>query len=346
MKRTITIIIVIAAAAGIAWYAYHEYQVNQELAHPKFYSGNGRLEATEVYVSAKLAGRIDKVMVKEGDLVRIGDKLVQMQTNVLEAQRDATKAQIKVAEGELAMAKAAVKQKESALRGAELEFDRQKQMLSKDATSQQHYDSADTAYKSALANLEYAKANIITAEGQVEKQKAELKRIEADIDDSLLVATHEGRIQSLLAHEGEVLADGGRAMNLVDLTDVYMTFFLPTVIVGKVKLGSEVKLIFDAAPDYPIDAKVTFIDPVAQFTPKSVETQVEREKLMFRVKANIDAKLLSKHLELVKTGVPGVAWVKLDPDAAWSEAPLKVLQKPMAAAAVREQSQNADKEQK
>ena len=330
MKKAIIVIAVAAAVAGIAWYLYHEYQVNQELAHPKFYSGNGRLEATEVYVSSKLAGRIEKVLVKEGDLVRIGDKLVQMQTDTLEAQRDATKAQIKVSEGELAMAKAAVKQKEVALHGAKLEYDRQKQMLANNATSQQHFDNAETAYKSALANLEYAKANIITAEGQVEKQKAELKRIEADIDDSLLVATREGRIQYLLAHEGEVLSAGGRAMNLVDLTDVYMTFFLPTAIAGKVKIGSEVKLIFDAAPNYPINAKVTFIDPVAQFTPQSVETQVEREKLMFRVKASIDAKLLSKHLELVKTGVPGVAWVKVDPNANWIEAPVKVLREPVA----------------
>ena len=325
MKKALTIIAVVAALAGLAWYLYHRYQVNQELEHPKFYSGNGRLEATEVYVSAKLAGRIDKVFVKEGDLVKIGDKLVQMQTDTLEAQRDATKAQIRVSEGELAMAKAAVKQKQVALEGAEREYNRQKQLLTNNATSQQHFDNAETAYKSALANLEYAKANIITAEGQVEKQKAELKRIEADIEDSLLLATRAGRIQYMLAHEGEVLSAGGRAMNLVDLTDVYLTFFLPTVIAGKVKIGSEVKLVFDAAPNFAINAKVTFIDPVAQFTPKSVETQVEREKLMFRVKANIDAKLLSKHLELVKTGVPGVAWVKVDPNADWKDAPLKVL---------------------
>jgi len=330
MKKTLLIVVIVAAVSGIAWSLYRQYQKNQALEHPKFYSGNGRLEATEIYVSAKLAGRIDKVFVKEGDLVKVGDKLVQMQTNVLEAQRDATKAQIKVSEGELAMAKATVKQKEAALRGATIEYDRQKQLLAKNATSQQHFDNAETAYKSALANLEYAKANIITAEGQVESQKAELKKIEADIEDSLLVATRDGRIQYLLAHEGEVLAAGGRAMNLVNLTDVYMTFFLPTNVAGLVKIGSEVKLVFDAAPDFPIDAKVTFIDPVAQFTPKSVETQVEREKLMFRVKASIDAKLLAKHIELVKTGLPGVAWVKVDPEAAWKNAPLEVLRTPVA----------------
>ena len=139
-----------------------------------------------------------------------------------------------------------------------------------------------------------------------------------------LWATRDGRIQYLLAHEGEVLAAGGRAMNLVDLTDAYMTFFLPTNIVGKVRLGAEVKLIFDAAPDYPINASITFIDPVAQFTPKSVETKVEREKLMFRVKAHINAEKLRKYISNVKTGLPGVAWVKLDPEADWKDAPVKI----------------------
>jgi len=324
MKRLIVIAVVVAAAIGIGWYVFHRYRIEQEMKYPKFYSGNGRLEATEVYVSAKIAGRIDKIFIKEGDLVRKGQKLVQMQTDTLEAERDSTKAQIEICKGELAMAEATVKQKQIALDGAQREYNRQKKMLATEATSQQHFDNAETAFKSAQANLDYAKANVISAKAQIAKQQAELRRIEADINDSLLIAKYDGRVQNLLAHEGEVLSSGGRAMNIIALTDVYMTFFLPTNITGKVKLGAEVKLIFDAAPDFPIDAKVTFIDPVAQFTPKSVETQVEREKLMFRIKASIAPERLEKHLELVKTGLPGVAWVKLAPDAKWEECPVKI----------------------
>lgn len=324
MKKSLLIVVVVVAVLGVAWYAYRSYRREQELKYPKFYSGNGRVEATEVYVSAKIPGRIDKIFIKEGDLVRRGDKLVQMQIDTLEAERDSIKAQIEICKGELAMAEATANQKQIALDGAKREYDRQKKMLATNATSQQHFDNAETAFKSAQANLDYAKANVISSRAQIEKQQAELRKTEADINDSLLIAKYDGRIQNLLAHEGEVLAAGGRAMNLVVLTDVYMTFFLPTAITGKVKLGAEVKLIFDAAPDYPIDAKVTFIDPVAQFTPKSVETQVEREKLMFRIKASMDPELLSRHLEFVKTGLPGVAWIKLAPDAKWEECPAKI----------------------
>jgi len=84
-----------------------------------------------------------------------------------------------------------------------------------------------------------------------------------------------------------------------------------------VALGAEARLVIDAAPQYVIPARVTYVASVAQFTPKTVETQSEREKLMFRVKARIDPELLKQHMEQVKTGLPGMAYLKLDADAEW-----------------------------
>jgi HlyD family secretion protein len=96
-----------------------------------------------------------------------------------------------------------------------------------------------------------------------------------------------------------------------------MTFFLPTEAAGKVALGSDIRLVLDAAPHYVIPAKASFVASVAQFTPKTVETEAERLKLMFRVRARIAPELLKQHLEQVKTGVPGMAYVKIDPAASW-----------------------------
>jgi HlyD family secretion protein len=104
---------------------------------------------------------------------------------------------------------------------------------------------------------------------------------------------------------------------MVDLSDVYMTFFLPTEAAGRVALGSDIRLVLDAAPNYVIPAKASFVSSVAQFTPKTVETESERLKLMFRVRAAIDPELLKRHLKQVKTGLPGMAYVKIDPDAEW-----------------------------
>jgi len=147
--------------------------------------------------------------------------------------------------------------------------------------------------------------------------EATIARVEADIQDSQLKSPRAGRVQYRIAQPGEVLAAGGKVLNLVDLGDVYMTFFLPETVVGKIALGSDVRIVLDAALQYVIPAKVSYVASTAQFTPKTVETASERQKLMFRVKAQLDPALLRQHLRLIKTGLPGVAWIKLDGQATW-----------------------------
>ncbi len=112
---------------------------------------------------------------------------------------------------------------------------------------------------------------------------------------------------------------GGKVMSVLDLTDVYMTIFVPTAQAGKIFIGADARIILDAVPQYVIPAKVSFVAPRTQFTPKAVETRTEREKLMFRVKVKIDSTLLKEHIEAVKTGVPGEAFILLDKDKPWPE---------------------------
>ena len=119
-----------------------------------------------------------------------------------------------------------------------------------------------------------------------------------------------------LAEPGEVLAAGGKVLTVLELTDVYMTIFLPTALAGRIAVGSEARIVLDAVPQYVIPATVSFVAARAQFTPKDVETRTEREKLMFRVKVRIDPELLTKYRDQVKTGLPGVAYVRLNAGAA------------------------------
>jgi HlyD family secretion protein len=98
-----------------------------------------------------------------------------------------------------------------------------------------------------------------------------------------------------------------------------MTFFLPTAVAGRLTVGGDARIVLDAAPERVIPAYISFVADVAQFTPKTVETAGEREKLMFRVRAQIPRELLVKYRGQVKTGLPGVAYVRLDPNAAWPE---------------------------
>ena len=169
----------------------------------------------------------------------------------------------------------------------------------------------------AEAAIGFATAQVVAAESEVEAVQATIERIQADIDDSTLRAPRRGRVQYRVAQPGEVVNAGGAVLNLVDLGDVYMTFFLPTVQAGRVALGAEARIVLDAAPQYVIPAEISFVADVAQFTPKTVETAEERQKLMFRLKAQIPPELLERHVRDVKTGLPGVAYVRLDAAAAW-----------------------------
>ncbi|QDL36956.1 HlyD family secretion protein [Rhodoferax sediminis] len=344
-RRLIPLVFVAAVLAGGAylWTRLRDHEANDALA-----SGNGRIEATEIDVAARLGGRVQDILVKEGDFVTAGQLLARMQIDTLEASRDEAKArqqqavaaiasaeaQVAVRESDTQAALALVAQRQSELDAAQRRLARSQTLAREGASSEQELDddrarerSVQAALVAAKAQVNAAQAAITAARTQVTGARAAVTaaeatvaRIQADINDSALTAPRSGRVQYRIAQPGEVVAGGGKLLNLVDLSDVYMTFFLPETVAGKVALGSEVRIVLDAAPQYVIPARVSFVASTAQFTPKTVETASERQKLMFRVKAKIDPELLQKHLNQVKTGLPGVAWVKVDAKADWPAA--------------------------
>jgi len=336
----IGIVAVGAAAIYVAW----QYLRPKELGDG-FVGSNGRIEAVEIYIATKIPGRVSDIRVKEGAFVKAGQVLANMNTEVLAAQRREAEAQlqraligvvtaqsrVKQREAENAAALAVVAQREAQLEAAGKRLERSRKLVPKGAVSIQVHDDNLAAFQGAKAALSAAKAQlaaagaaigtaksqVIGAKSAVEAVRATIQRIQADINDSALKSPRDGRVQYRIAQPGEVLSAGGRVLNLVDLGDVYMTFFLPTAAAGRVVLGSEVHLVLDAVPQYVIPAKVSYVANVAQFTPKTVETASERQKLMFRIKARIDPALLKKHIRSVKTGLPGMAYVRLDPRAEW-----------------------------
>ena len=336
----IVLLVIAAGGAFVAW----QWLRPQPLP-PGFASGNGRVEAVDIDIAAKLPGRIKDILVKEGDLVRAGQVLALMDTRVLDSQLREARAALEQARIAIETARSQVTQRKAeklaalalvAQRRAEVDAARRRvarseELAPKGATAQQvldddraRHEGAKSALSAAEAQLAAADAAIGTAESQVigaqaahQAALATIDRIQADIDDSTLKAPRGGRVQYRVAQPGEVLGSGGKVLNMVDLADVYMTFFLPTEAAGRIGIGSEVRLILDTAPQYVIPARVSFVADVAQFTPKTVETTSERLKLMFRVRANIDPALLAKHVEHIKTGLPGVAYVRIDAKADW-----------------------------
>ncbi len=333
-------IIVLAAGGYYAWKALNGDGLPEGIAR-----GNGRIEAVEIDISTKSPGRIREILVDEGDFVQANDVLARMDTDQLESQLKQAEAQLRRAEigietarslvtqreAEHTAAGATVAQRDAQLDAAQRRLARSQQLTQSRTVSQQVLDDdrataqgAEAAVGAARAQLAAteaaigaAKAQVIDAEASVEAAKAAIASIQADINDATLRAPKPGRVQYRVAQPGEVLSAGGRVLNLVDVSDVYMTFFLPTAQAGRVAIGADARIVLDAAPQYVIPAKISFVADVAQFTPKTVETEEERQKLMFRVKAKISQELLQKYIQQVKTGLPGMAYVKLDPNAEW-----------------------------
>lgn len=336
------VIVVVALLVWFGWKKLHEDGSEQAVV-----GGNGRIEATEIDVATKFAGRVVDVFANEGDFVSAGQVLAQMQVDTLTAQRDeavaqkqqaltgvaSAQAQVRMRESDLAAAQAVVVQRVSELDNARRRLARSQTLSAEGATSIQQLDDDRAAVRNGEAALAAAQAQVKAAESAVTAAKAQvtgaqatvaaltatIARIDADIGDSKLKAPRDGRVQYRVAQPGEVLGAGGKVLNMVDLSDVYMTFFLPETIVGRVPLGAEARIVLDAAPGYVIPAKVSYVSSVAQFTPKTVETALERQKLMFRVKVRIEPELLRQHLKQVKTGLPGMAWVKIDAQAPWPQ---------------------------
>lgn len=332
--------VILAGGAAYAWLRLHQGGPGEGFA-----SGNGRIEATEVDVATKLGGRVDAILVNEGDFVSAGQPLARMQVLSLEAQRDeaqarqqqsvsavaSAEAQVAVRESDHQAALAQAAQRESELDAARRRLARSEVLVKEGASSLQEVDDdrarvvgMQAAVTAARAQVTAAEAAVAAARTQVSGARATVtaavatvQRIKVDIDDSTLTAPRAGRVQYRIVQPGEVLGSGGKLLNLVDLSDVYMTFFVPEAVAGRLALGGEARIVLDAAPQYVIPARISFVASTAQFTPKTVETASERQKLMFRVKAQIDPALLRQHLTLVKTGLPGVAWVRTDEARDW-----------------------------
>ena len=314
MRKLLFLLLALGAlgAGGYVW-----WQSQQATLPPGFVAGNGRLEATEIDIATKLQGRIAEILVDEGDWIETGQILARMDTKTLQANLRQAEAGINQARNAMLSASALVAQRQSELTYAINEFDRSANLLQKGYITREKFDSDQTRKLSAEAALTAAQANVTEAQSAIEAAIAVAEGIKSELEDSVLKSPCDCRVLYRLAEPGEVLSAGGKVLVVLDLTDVYMSIYLPTLEANQVAIGAEARIVFDALPDKPVPARVTFVAARSQFTPKSVETQTEREKLMFRVKVKIAPELLARYKNIVKTGVPGVAYIRLDDTASW-----------------------------
>lgn len=316
-KKSLVLVLIVIVVAAAAFVGY-QYWKAQELALPKgIASGNGRIEAKLVDITSKEALRIKEILADEGDLVEPGQALARMDTATLNAQMAQARANVAGAKEKLAVAEASIVQCKSQLDLAKIQAERARKLLAEHAGSQDNYDVRKTAVETDAASLAQAQSQLDSAKADLVAAEANVEVIKSQIDDATLTAPVRGRVLYRLAEPGEVVGAGGKVLTLVNLQDVYMEIYLPAEQAIRMKMGAEARLTVDVLPGRAGAGYVSFVSPEAQFTPKQVETRSEREKLMFRVKIKVPESVVARHIQLVKTGVRGMGYVKVDDSAVW-----------------------------
>ncbi len=315
--RALVAIAILIAGGGAAYYGWQRL-------HPAVPAGiafgNGRLEADQINIDTKYAARIAEMLADQGDLVKAGQVVARMDTRDLQASLKRSQAQVEQAIRAVDEANANLTQMQSQVVLAQQEFDRAAYLVQKGFQTKEILDQRQQQLNGATALANAAQARVTQAERALDAAKHDVELYTVQIEDNTLTAPRDGRIEYRIANIGEVLPVGGHVFAMLDTSNVYMDIYLPTEQAGKVRYGADARIVLDAYPNIAIPAKVTFIATQAQFTPKTVETQSERDKLMFRIRLQIDPERARARAERVRSGLPGVGYVKTDPAVEWPAA--------------------------
>jgi HlyD family secretion protein len=306
------LLIVAAAGGGLYWWHTHQQGLPVGIV-----LSNGRVEAEEIDVDTKFAGRVAQLLVDEGDSVTAGQAVARMDTRDLQASLEKAKATVQQAQHSVDEARSNVVQQQTQVTLAQQQFDRTNALVGRGYATYETLDQRRQALNGANAALAAANDRVGEADRALAAAARDVNLYEVNIADNTLVSPTQGRIQYRISNVGEVLPVGGKVFTLLDTSGVYMDIYLPTADAGRVRIGSEARIVLDAYPAFAVPAHVSFIATQAQFTPKAVETKSERDKLMFRVKVRVDADFLKVHVKEVRTGLPGIAYVLVDPKVTW-----------------------------
>lgn len=317
--RILRLLVAVIAVLGLGGAGYWYFLTQKVASLPAgFASGNGRIEADQIDISTRIPGRVAEILVREGDMVAQGQRLAVMDTRELAAEIARAEADVAGADANAEQARALIEQGKADLTFAKQEYDRAKSLADSGVSSRQTVEQKFAQLTSAQAKANADVAALRAAERSADASRALVAQYQTQMDDAVLTSPVLGRVLYRISQPGEVLAGGGKVLTLLDLSQVYMEVFLPANQATQTSIGAEARIRLDAIP-FAIPAFVSFVSPEAQFTPKQVETQDEREKLMFRVKVRVPQELVVANIDRVKTGIRGLAFIRLagQENASW-----------------------------
>ncbi len=236
----------LAAVLGLAGGAFYVCRQSQSQLPPGIAFGDGRIEADEIDIDTKFAGRIAEMLADEGDMVRASQVVSRMDTRDLEASLRKSESQVQQAQQSLDEARANVVQQTTQVTLAQQQFDRTNTLVAHGFATNEPLDQRRQALNSAIAALNAAKDRVGEADRPIDAATHDAELYKINISDNTLVAPRDGRIQYRIANIGEVLPAGGRVFTMLDTAQVYMDIYLPTSEAGKVKIGADARILLDA----------------------------------------------------------------------------------------------------
>jgi HlyD family secretion protein len=326
-------IVLFLAVGGLVFYAQQRNR-NSEM----FYSGT--IEAVQSNLSFQVAGHVVSVYAAEGQAVKKGQILAELDASELRARRDQARASLDKAEktreqleeslaiatvnlpAEVKRAESNVELLKNTMLDAERNNDRYAELFRRGVISEKERDTVRLAYDNARSRLaeaeetlRQARSNIRkidmtrkdleSAKAQIDLAGATLDQADIQLGYARLAAPYAGIITSRDVEPGEVVSPGREVFTLADLSRVDLKIFVDETEIGKVRPGQKVEVKIDTFPGRVFTGNVTYISPQAEFTPKFIQTTKERVKLVYLVKASI----ANPNLEL-KTGMPADAYLK------------------------------------
>jgi HlyD family secretion protein len=322
MKTTLKIVLTLFTLSGI------NCSNNQD---PNTLSASGTIETIDVTVSTKLGGEILELEVKEGDKVRSGDLLIVIDHELLDIQLRQAEAGVDLAYSQLRLLESGarkedIRQSEDLLKQAKVNLDqavtdrdRMQALYESNTVTKKQFEEALNRYELTLAQYNSAKDNLskvksIIRPEEIQGAKANLRKAIATVDqlkqnisDCSIHSPSDGFISKKYVESGEIVAPSSSLLKVSNLETVNLVIYVSEVELGKVKLGQTAEIKVDAFEEKTYTGKIIFISPEAEFTPKNIQTQDERTKLVFGVKIEIP----NPQFEL-KPGMPADAKVILN----------------------------------
>jgi HlyD family secretion protein len=318
-RRMVIIIVALLVLAGGAWLAFRQFAGGSKdrlILH-------GNVDIRQVNLGFRVGGRLKEMKCEEGDVVRAGDVIALLddgpyqdqvhlaEAQVAQAQASYTKMVNGFRQEEIEQARAQLAQAKANYENALRTFEREDKLLQTHVISQSDYDAATSSrdslkamVQSAQANLELElagnrKEDIDNAKAQLENAQANLDSAKRNLADCQLLASVDGAVITRAVEPGTIVATSTIVYSICETSPVWVRSYVDERDLGRTYPGMKALVYNDTYPNHPYTAQVGFISPVAEFTPKNVETRELRADLVYRLRV-----ILDKPDRYVRQGMP------------------------------------------